>query len=299
MGLVRGDMNLNETKLGHAARARRLLPASAEAMRAAGAVPGYASPVGVPRDGVLVVVDDLVAASANLITGANEEGFHLRNVNVGRDFTSDVVADIAEAGAGLPCMRCGHPLRLARGVEVGNIFQLGTRYAEAFGAKYLDADGQNRPIVMGSYGIGVGRLMACIAEARRDERGLRWPVTVAPFDVHLVLLAGRDPAAAAQADALHENLWGVGVDVLYDDRDQSAGVKFTDADLIGVPLRATLSARSLVQGGVELKRRGGDEVHVVPVDQAVAAVRAELDRLRDAARAVLRDIPYPETAAAG
>jgi len=298
MGLVRGDMNLNETKLAHAIKARWLRPATAEAIRAAGAVPGYASPVGVPRDAVLVVVDDLVAASPNLVTGANEAGFHLRHVNVGRDFTPDVVADIAEADVGSPCPRCGNSVRLARGVEVGNIFQLGTRYAEALGAMYIDADGQSRPIVMGSYGIGVGRLMACIAEAHHDARGLRWPIAVTPFDVHLVLLAGRDPDAATKADALYAALRAADVDVLYDDRDQSAGVKFADADLIGVPLRLTLSGRSLQRGGVELKGRERDEVRVLPLDDVVAAVREERGRLRAEAAAV-REMAYPEGDAAG
>jgi len=280
MGLVRGDMGVNESKLAGAIRARRLLPATATAIRAAGAVLGFASPIGVDRRGVRVVADDLVAVSPNLITGANEEGYHLRNVNVGRDFVPDVVADIADVPAGAPCVRCREPLRLTRGVEVGNIFQLGTRYAEALGAFYLDAAGQRRPIVMGSYGIGIGRLMACIAEAHRDERGLRWPVTVAPCDVHLVRLAGRDPDAATKADALYAALRAADVDVLYDDREASAGVKFADADLIGAPLRLTISARSLQQGGAELKRRDRDQVRLIPLDGAVAAVQEELTRLR-------------------
>src|SRR3990170_587376 len=158
--------------------------------------------------------------------------------------------------------------------------------------------GQNRPIVMGSYGIGVGRLMACIAEVHHDDRGLRWPIAVTPFDVHLVLLAGRDPDAATKADALYAALRAADVDVLYDDRHQSAGVKFADADLIGVPLRLTLSGRSLQQGGVELKGRDRDEVRVLPLDDVVAAVREERGRLRAEAAAV-REMAYPEGDAAG
>src|SRR3990170_3564379 len=294
MGLVRGDMSLNETKLSHAVKARRLRPATAEAIRSAGAVPGYASPVGVPRDAVLVVVDDLVAASPNLVTGANEAGFHLRHVNVGRDFTPDVVADIAEADVGSPCPRCGNSVRLARGVEVGNIFQLGTRYAEALGAMYIDADGQSRPIVMGSYGIGVGRLMACIAEAHHDARGLRWPIAVTPFEVHLILLAGREPEVAGRADELYAALGAADVDVLYDDRHQSAGVKFADADLIGVPLRLTLSGLSLQQGGVELKGRDRDEVRVLPLDDVVASLGAALRNLKDEAAATIPPVDHPQ-----
>ena len=293
MGLVRGDMNLNETKLAHAIKARWLRPATAEAIRAAGAVPGYASPVGVPRDAVLVVVDDLVAASPNLVTGANEAGFHLRHVNVGRDFTPDVVADIAEADVGSPCPRCGNSVRLARGVEVGNIFQLGTRYAEALGAMYIDADGQSRPIVMGSYGIGVGRLLACIAEAHHDGRGLRWPVTLAPFDVHLVLLAGREPEVGARADELYAALEAAGLEVLYDDREASAGVKFADADLVGVPLRVTVSGRSLQQGGVEVKRRDREEVQMLPIAEATASLGVVLRNLKDEAAAAISPVEYP------
>ncbi len=279
MALVRGDMEVNEAKLTNAVKARTLRPATAAEIRATGAVPGFASPVGVDRGSVRVVVDDLLAISPNLVSGANEEGYHLRNVNVGRDFVPDVVADLADTFEGAPCPRCESPLRLAQGVEVGNIFQLGTRYAEALGATYLDAEGKTRPIFMGSYGIGVDRLMACIAEAHRDERGLRWPITVAPYDVHLVLLAGREADVRVQADVLYDELCVGGVEVLYDDRDASAGVKFADADLIGVPLRLTVSSRSLQQGGVEAKRRGGDEVRVLGLAEVVPALRGELSRL--------------------
>jgi prolyl-tRNA synthetase len=293
MGLVRGDMGVNESKLAGAIRARRLVPATPVAIRAAGAVPGFASPMGVDRRGVRVVADDLVAVSPNLITGANEEGYHLRHVNVGRDFTPDVVADIAEADVGSPCPRCGNSVRLARGVEVGNIFQLGTRYAEALGAMYIDADGQSRPIVMGSYGIGVGRLLACIAEAHHDERGLRWPVTVAPFDVHLVLLTGREPDVAARADKLYAALEAAGLEVLYDDREASAGVKFADADLVGVPLRVTVSGRSLQQGGVEVKRRDREEVQMLPIAEATAWLGVVLRNLKDEAAAAISPVEYP------
>src|SRR3990170_8877539 len=294
MGLVRGDMNLNETKLAHAIKARWLRPATAEAIRAAGTVPGYASPVGLTHDAVLVAVDDLLAASRNLVAGANEEGFHLRNVNVGRDFTPDVVTDLAEAGAGAPCPRGENPLRLARGVEVGNIFQLGTKYAETLGARYIDADGQSRPIVMGSYGIGVGRLMACIAEAHHDERGLRWPVSVVPFDVHLVVLAGREPEVAGRADELYAALGAAGLEVLYDDREASAGVKFADADLVGIPLRVTVSSRSLNQGGVEVKRRDRKEVQLLPLAEAVASLGAALRNLKDEAAATIPPVDHPQ-----
>ncbi|MEA2642082.1 MAG: prolyl-tRNA synthetase [Chloroflexota bacterium] len=294
LALVRGDMEVNETKLSNALGARWLRPATLEAIGAVGAVAGYASPIGIRREGVRVVVDDLVAASPNLVSGANEAGVHYRNVKVGRDYQPDVVQDIVAAYEGAGCPECGAPVRLVRGVEVGNIFQLGTRYTEALGATFLDAEGQARPIVMGSYGIGIGRLLACLAEAHHDERGLRLPIEVAPYEVALVRLSRGEPELDAQADVLHEALQAAGVEVLYDDREVSPGVKFADADLIGMPLRATISARSLQNGGVELKRRDQADLVIVPVEGVVAAVRAQLSTLRAEAAAHVRDVPYPE-----
>lgn len=292
MALVRGDMEVNETKLSNAIKARWLKPATADEIKTVGAEPGYASPIGIDRTKALVVVDDLVAASPNLVSGANRAGFHYLNVNVGRDYEPDVVADITAAFEGAPCPRCEGPVRLVRGVEVGNIFQLGTRYTEALGATYLDADGKARPVVMGSYGIGVGRLLACVAEAHHDERGLRLPITVAPYDLYLVRLSRNDPDLEAKADELYAALQGAGVEVLYDERDVSPGVKFADADLLGIPLRATISARSLKSGGVELKRRDREETHIVPLDEAVNAVRAAIAQLHAEAAAKVVNVAY-------
>ena len=286
--VVRGDMDLNETKLANAVKARALRPATEQEIRAVGAAPGYGSPVG--AHDCLIVVDDLILNAPNLVAGANEDGYHLANVNYGRDYAAHIVADIVAAGAGDPCPICGQPLRAMRGVEIGNIFQLGTRYSDALGATYLDRDGQNKPVVMGSYGIGVTRVLACIAEAHHDEHGLRWPVTVAPYDVQLVALPGDD--VAATADALYADLWAQGVTVLYDDRDERAGVKFNDADLIGLPLRVTVSARALEQGGVELKRRDADAREAVPLSEAPARIRAELDAMRTAIVAGVQPVPY-------
>ncbi len=256
--VVRGDMEVNETKLANAVKARALRPATEAEIRATGAVPGYASPVGL-KD-VLVVVDDLIPASPNLIAGANEEGYHLLNVNYGRDYTADLVCDIAAARDGDACPKCGAALRTARGVEVGNIFQLGTRYSDALGCTYLDGEGKARPVIMGSYGIGSGRLLACIAEAHHDDYGLIWPISVAPYQVHLIVL----PGAEAEAEQLYQALGAAGAELLFDDRAESAGVKFMDADLIGIPLRLTLGKRSLQQGGVELKRRDRPDKTIVP-----------------------------------
>ncbi|MBN2389552.1 MAG: proline--tRNA ligase, partial [Anaerolineae bacterium] len=233
--VIRGDMEVNETKLANAVKAKALRPATEAEIRAIGAEPGYGSPLGV-RD-ALVVVDDAVVVSPNLVAGANETGYHLRNVNYGRDYQADIVADIAAAQEGDACPACGGALRAERGVEVGNIFKLGTRYTEAMGARFLDQDGELKPVVMGSYGIGIGRLLACVAEMHRDDYGLIWPITVAPYSVHLLTLGPADSEATTVAEKLYSEMLAAGFDVLFDDRDRSPGVKFNDADLIGIPLR--------------------------------------------------------------
>ncbi|HNZ00796.1 MAG TPA: proline--tRNA ligase [Anaerolineaceae bacterium] len=270
--VVRGDMDVNETKLANAVGAKDLRPATDEEIRAAGAEPGYASPVGIR--GVRVVVDDLVPACPNLVAGANQPDLHLRNVNYGRDYTASLVADIVAARAGDGCPQCGEPMRMSRGVEVGNIFQLGTRYSEALGCTFLDEQGESHPIIMGSYGIGVGRLLGCIAEEHHDERGLCLPPAVAPYPIHLVLLSGKTGVADAAASELADALTAAGLEPLFDDRNEYAGVKFADADLIGLPLRINISERSLKQGSVEFKPRAGGEVFLVPLENAVEAARA-------------------------
>jgi prolyl-tRNA synthetase len=290
--MVRGDMELNETKLANALHARSLRPATEEEIRASGAVPGYASPMGL-KD-VLVVVDDAAARSPNLVGGANEAGYHLLNTNYGRDYSAGLVEDIAAAREGDPCPECGTALRAVRGVEVGNIFQLGTRYSAAMGATFLDRDGQEKAVVMGSYGIGVGRLLACIAEEHHDEHGLIWPVTVAPYAVHLVLLTGREKSGPQGeiAARLYSELWARGIETLFDDREESPGVKFNDADLIGLPLRLTVSARALKQGGLELKVRGQEERRIVALEDALAVIEAELAGLRAAVESKVRPVEY-------
>jgi prolyl-tRNA synthetase len=208
----------------------------------------------------LVVVDDAIPASPNLVAGANVDGYHLLNVNYGRDYTANIVTDIASAQEGDACPNCGGALRSVRGVEVGNIFKLGTRYSDSLGCKFLDKDGTEKPVIMGSYGIGSGRSLACVAEEHHDEIGLIWPVTVAPYHVHLVALGGKDGSEVqVAADQLYQELWDAGVEVLFDDRDESPGVKFNDADLIGLPIRLTVSARALKEGSVEFKARSPEK----------------------------------------
>ena len=282
--VVRGDMELNETKLANAIKAKELRPATEDEIRAVGAVPGYASPVGLKN--VLVVVDDIIPDSPNLVAGANEEGYHLRHVNYQRDYQAEIVTDIAAAQDGDACPQCGGLLKAVRGVEVGNIFKLGTRYTDALGCTFLDSDGVEKPVIMGSYGIGSGRLLACVAEEHHDEHGLMWPITVAPYQVHLVLLAGKrnkDNETIEKADRLYEDLEMMGAEVLYDDRDESPGVKFNDADLLGLPIRLTVSTRSLEAGGVELKRRDSQERQIIPlteiadrVDELIATMEGDI-----------------------
>ncbi len=275
---IRGDIKVNEVKLASVLGAKTLKPASEELIRASGAVPGYASPVGLED---VIVVADLSAQALNLVAGANREGFHLRNVNLGRDYRPTHLADIALIEAGAACPVCGAPLVETRGIEVGNIFKLETVYSEPMGANYLDEHDQERPIIMGSYGFGVSRTLAAIAEQHHDDRGIVWPVTVAPFDVHLVIL-GADDVARQLADNVHSMLDDAGIDVLYDDRDESAGVKFADADLIGIPLRLTVSPRSIKAGGIEIKLRdkGPETATTIALESVVAEVQVTLDRLQ-------------------
>lgn len=214
----------------------------------------------------------------NLVAGANKPGYHLKNVNVDRDFQADLVADIASAWEGAPCPVCGSPMKAARGIEVGNIFQLGTRYTEKMGATYLDKDGKAQPVVMGSYGIGIGRNAAAVVEQRHDERGIIWPVSIAPYHVSLLSL-GKDAEVIEATDRLYDELQEAGVEVLYDDRTDRPGVKFTDAELIGNPIRLSISKRTLEASEVELRLRTESESEMVPMDQIVDRVQSILAEL--------------------
>ena len=270
--VIRGDLDVNETKLRNLLGGAEFGPATDAEIVAIGAVPGYASPRSLT--GVRVIADDSVYLGNNFVAGANREGYHLLNVNYPRDFEAELVADFALARAGDACPTCGAALTEARGIELGHLFKLGTRYSEALGATYLDADGQARPIVMGSYGIGTGRLMAVVVEQHHDEHGIIWPVEIAPYHVHLINL-GRDAEeeATKTAETLYADLLAQDFEVLYDDRDERAGVKFNDADLIGVPVRVTVSRRSLAQNGVEVKRRDASERTVVSLDDLAGEIR--------------------------
>ncbi len=273
VAIVRGDYDVNETKLVNVLKARRgLRPATVEEITARGMQAGYGSPIGA-RDSV-VVVDELVVRSPNLVAGANRVGWHVKNVNVPRDYTPDHIAEITNAREGDPCPTCGAPIKLRQGIEVGNIFKLGTDFTNAFGSMYLGEDGERHPIVMGSYGIGLGRNVACIIEAHHDEKGIVWPDEVAPYAAHLVTIgAARDANVLETAERLHQLAADSGRDILYDDRDESPGVKFTDAELLGMPWILTVSPRSIAAGGVEVTRRATGERSTQPLDAVEAYLR--------------------------
>ncbi|MBX3061678.1 MAG: proline--tRNA ligase [Anaerolineae bacterium] len=291
--VVRGDMEVNETKLANAVKARDLRPAREEEIRAIGAVPGYGSPVGVHD--CLIVVDDVIPSSPNLVAGANEEGFHLLNTNLDRDYKADIVTDIAAAQEGDACPRCDSPLTVSRGVEIGNIFKLGTRYSEAMGAKFLDKDGALKPVIMGSYGIGVGRLLACVAEEHNDADGLIFPISIAPYHVHLLKL-GQEGEVAAVAEKLYNDLQEAGIEVLLDDRDETPGVKFKDSDLIGIPIRVTVGDRALKRGGPEVKlRREKSAINVSPVS-VVDHVAMLIGQLQAEIAATVVTVPFEDEA---
>jgi prolyl-tRNA synthetase len=284
LALVRGDMEVSEAKLARAVGARRLDPAEAEIIRKTGAEPGYASPIGLDsQDLVIVVADPLVARSANLVSGANQQGYHYRNVNFERDYSADIVADIAAVFDGAPCPACQEPLRLKTGVELGSLHTFNPEYTSELEATFQDADGTLRPLAMGSYGIGIDRLLGCIAEQHHDDRGLCWPIAVAPYPVHLVAITRGEEKNVKRVDSLYYDLQQAGIEVLYDDRDASVGVKFNDADLIGAPLRLTFGPKTLERGGIEIKRRDTDVADILAegaVLEAVRALLAELARQR-------------------
>jgi len=266
--MIRGDLEINETKLRNALKVTELTIANEAQLEAAGIVAGYASPVGQRR--FKIVADDSILTASNFVAGANRPDYHLKNVNYPRDFEVDILTDIALAREGDACPKCGAPLRVEKGIEVGHLFKLGTKYSESVGAMYLDPEGVARPIVMGSYGIGTGRLMAAIIEQHHDDKGIIWPRSVAPFEIYLLSIGVEQLEVVEQAEKLYAELRQTGYEVLYDDRDERAGVKFNDADLIGCPLRLTVSPRTLEENAVEIKLRAEEECHLVPLAELEA-----------------------------
>lgn len=279
--MTRGDLNINDTKLVNAVGGGFIRQATEEEVRSIGAVPGYASAIGMTpakdmeSPGVMIVADESINYGGNYVVGANDDPYHYTGANYGRDFQVSRIADIAQAATGHKCPNCGGRIEAKRAIEVGHCFKLGTRYSKAVNATYLDEDGQERLIYMGSYGIGLDRLMAVVVELHHDKDGIIWPDSVAPYQVHLVHIGKDGDGTKEKAEAVYAELTAVGVEVLYDDRDGlGAGVKFKDADLMGIPWRVTVSGRSLEQGGAEVKRRSESERQIVSLDQLVATFRS-------------------------
>ncbi len=275
--VVRGDMDASEALIRQVGGVVSLRAAEAAEIRAAGCEPGFASPIGIDREKARVIVDDLIPRSANLVTGANEADFHYLNSNYGRDYTADRVGHIALAPAEARCAECGEALHRAPCVKIAGLLDLGTSLSAAANATYLDENGKPRPIFLGSYNIGLTRLLAALAEEYHDDFGLAFPRALAPFQVTLIQLKGEKTAELAPE--LYAQLCRYGLEVLYDDRNVSAGVKFNDADLRGIPLRITVSDRALEQGGVEIKLRSEKERKIVPADALIDAVREMLGKL--------------------
>lgn len=277
---VRGDHEVNEIKVINTCGVIDLEMATEEQLAAAGTVGGYMGPVGIDNKKVIVVVDATVMKMHNVCCGANKEGYHFINVNPGRDFTPTYVADIRLIQEGDPCPHCGGEVSKARGIEVGQVFKLFTKYSSALKATYLDENGKEQPIVMGCYGVGVSRTMAAAIEQNYDDNGIIWPIEIAPYHVLVVPVNTKDEASAAKAEEIYMQLKKVGLETVIDDRNERPGVKFKDADLIGYPLRVVVGPKTLTEGNLEVKIRKTGEIRYLPLDgdyvQDIKNIIAEL-----------------------
>ena len=272
---IRGDLDVNEVKLKNALHCNELRLADDEEVERAGLVAGSASAIGIAN--MRRIADPSIRNGGNFVVGANKPDTHYRNANHPRDFEADIITDIALTQPGHQCVNCGATLESTRGVEVGHIFKLGTFFSESLGAFYLDTDGQQQPITMGCYGIGVSRILAAAIEQNHDEHGIVFPPPIAPYQAHLVGLNMSDDSVAAAAGELYDRLWAAGIETLFDDRtDAAAGVKFNDADLIGLPVRLVVSPRNLRQSAVEMRGRTADEAEMVSLDDVIPAVKGIL-----------------------
>ncbi len=266
--LIRGDRDANEGKIRRARKAAKLELAPPDVIqKVTGAAVGFSGPVGM-KEKIPILADRDIQCMVNAVVGANEVDAHLTGVNLGRDFEVEQFADLRNAVDGDPCPRCSAKLALRHAIEVGHVFKLGTKYTEALGAKFLDADEQLKPIIMGCYGIGVNRIVAGLIETNHDKDGIIWPMSVAPYEVVLTLVKVPDEPSMAVAKELHDRLTAAGVDVLLDDRDCRAGVKFKDADLIGIPLRVVIGERGLKEGKLEVKWRWNKDAEKIDLEGA-------------------------------
>ena len=278
--VIRGDLDVNEVKLANALGGVDLRAATEAEIKAVGATPGYASPIGLDvakdaeSDGVFVIADTSIHAGGNYVFGANDVGYHYTGANYPRDFAVTSIADIAEADSGHICAVCGDgELHSRKAIEAGHCFKLGLRYSVPTNTTALGPDGKPKHVYMGSYGIGLDRLMAIIVEQYHDENGIIWPRSVAPYDIHLMNL-GKEEEPKALCDQAYQDLRKAGFSVLYDDRKANPGVKFKDADLMGMPIRISIGKRSLQNGGAEVKLRSADEREIVAIDDLIAHVKA-------------------------
>lgn len=280
--MVRGDHEVNEVAVQHVVGGHDAVPASAELLQQYGLVPGYMSPLGAAKtsEQFHILVDPTAMQIYNGVTGANEEGFHYRHVTPSRDFTGVQVAPIRLITAADGCPECGAPVQLTRGIEVGQVFQLGTKYSEALQASFLDKDGKAKPFVMGCYGIGVTRTMAAAIEQYHDERGILWPVAIAPYEAVILPLNMKDEVMVTAARELYTQLSADSSEIVLDDRPERAGVKFNDADLIGYPVQIVVGKDTKTEGTVEIKVRRTGAKEAVPVRTAVGRVQAILRELR-------------------
>ena len=264
--MVQGNLDVSEIKIKNHLKTTDLTPAEPQQIIDAKMVPGFASPLNTNLEDYTLLVDISVKANSNLVVGANEEGFHTKNFNLARDIEKIKVGDFAQADTGCLCSKCAEPLETTRGIEIGNIFQLGTKFSESMGAEFLDESGKRKPTVMGCYGMGIGRLMASIVEEHHDEWGIKWPKSVAPFQVQICTL-GKDEESKAAAETLYHSLQMAGYEVLLDDRNERPGVKFKDADLWGVPVRVSVGGKAFADGNVEFKLRGSKDFELIPLEK--------------------------------
>lgn len=277
---VRGDHEVNEIKVVNTVGVTEVEMAEPEMLAQAGTFGGYMGPVGIDPKKAIIVVDQSVMKMHNICCGANEEGYHLVNVNPGRDFTPTYVADIRLMAEGDPCPHCGAPVKKARGIEVGQVFKLFTKYSKAMKATFLDENGKEQPMVMGCYGIGVGRTMAAAVEQNNDKDGMIWPAAIAPYQVLVVPVNVKDAESNAKAEEIYNQLLDAGLEVVIDDRKERPGVKFKDADLIGYPLRVVVGPKTLQTGELEVKLRKNGEVKMLPLaGDYVAAIKDLLKEL--------------------
>jgi prolyl-tRNA synthetase len=274
--VIRGDLPVNEIKLANALHASDLRLATDAEAKEQGIIPGCASPIGLK--GVKIIADDSIESGTNFVAGGNLPETHVRNVNVPRDFKPDMVLDIARAQAGNSCPMCGGVMTSVRGIEVGHIFKLGTFYSQALGANFTDEAGAVHPIIMGCYGIGIGRMLGAAIEQHNDDKGIIWPVPIAPYHVYLCPLYREGTKVDETAEKLYTDLQAAGIEVLFDDRKESPGVKFNDADLFGIPVRVTVSARTLEKGAAEVKQRAQKESSIVPLSDLLPTLKQLLSK---------------------